>query len=492
MRGWALEAICEHLEAVARGEVNRLLMNVPPGFMKSLATDVFFPAWIWGPLERPSARFLTFSYSSGLTERDNQRFGAVVSSPRYQELWGKTVTLPVHTLGTYKVANKQTGWKIASSVGGMGTGERADFVIIDDPHNVKEAESEKIRNETVRWFRESVSSRMNDPNTSAIIVIMQRVHEDDVSGVILSGDLGYTHLCIPMTYDGDWRGINALGWEDPRTEIGDLAFPERFSPVAVARDIVAMGPSAVAAQFQQSPTPRGGNIIMRDWWKLWPAPGYEPQDGAPTVFPPCSLIIGSVDTAYSEKDENAYNAMTVWGVWHDQRERPKVVLMEAWRARLPLRGVIPEDCETEEDRKPYWGLAERVADTIRRRGLTHVLIENKTRGHDLSAEIQRIFRDGECAIVMVDPVGDKVARLHAVQALFADSMIHAPDRAWADTVITEVSQAPKAKYWDYTDTVSQALSWLRRVGALMFGIEADTENTARQTFRSKPQARYDV
>lgn len=477
---------------VGPGATNRLLDNVPPGFMKSLATDVFFPAWVWGPLGWPSARFIAFSYSSGLTERDNQRFGAVITSPHFRELWGHIVTMPSHEPGMYKVTNKQTGWKIASSVGGMGTGERADFVIIDDPHNVKESESEKIRNETVRWFRESITSRMNDPERSAIIVIMQRVHEDDVSGVILSGDLGYTHLCIPMEYDGDWRGVNDLGWEDPRTEEGELAFPERFSPAAVARDKIAMGPAAVSAQFQQSPTPRGGNIIMRDWWKLWPAPGYEPRPGEPMIFPPCSLIVGSVDTAYSEKDENAYNAMTVWGVWYDDRERPKVVLMEAWRARLPLRGVIPDTARTEDERRPYWGLAERVADTIRRRGLDHVLIENKTRGHDLMAEIRRIFRAGECAIVGVEPAGDKVARLHAVQAMFADGMIYAPDKTWADTVITEVSQAPKAKYWDFTDTTSQALKWLRDNGMLLFGAEADSENLAARTFKSKRESRYDV
>lgn len=467
-------------------------MNVPPGFMKSLATDVFWPAWEWGPLGKPSTRYLAFSYSSELTERDNQRFGAIVSSPKFRELWGKNVGLPSHELGTHKVQNKQTGWKIASSVGGVGTGARGDRVIVDDPHNVKDAESEKVRTETVRWFRESISSRMSDPEESAIVVIMQRVHEDDVSGVIISEDFGYTHLCIPMEYDGDWRGTTDIGWTDPRTEEGELAFPERFPPSAIVRDKIAMGPSAVASQFQQSPTPRGGNIIMRDWWKLWPAPGYEPKQGEPAIFPPCSLIVGSVDTAYSEKDENAYNAMTVMGVWYDDRERPKVVLMEAWRARLPLRGVIPDTCKTDEERKPYWGLSEKVADTIRRRNLDFVLVENKTRGHDLMAEISRIFRNGECRVIGIDPVGDKVARLHAVQALFADGMVYAPDKQWADMVITEVSQAPRAKYWDLTDCISQQLTWLRKSGMLMFGTEADSENLQARTFKGKTENRYDV
>lgn len=495
--GWALEAICEHLEAIASGEITRLLMNVPPGFMKSLGTDVFFPAWEWGALERPDLRYLSFSYSSDLTERDNVRFADVISSQRYRELWGRKVTLSPH-MGARKVANRHTGWKIASSVGGVGTGERADRVIIDDPHNVKMAESETIRNETVRWFRESITSRMNDPELSAIIVIMQRVHEDDVAGTIL-GEMAddYCHLIIPMEFDGDWRGPTRIGWTDPRTEEGELAFPERYSERVVIRDKTAMGPSAVAAQFQQTPSPRGGNIIQRDWWQPWPSPTYE---GDGSAFPPSSLDIGSVDTAYTEKEENAWNAMTCWGVFAGERERPKVVMKEAWRARLPLRGVIPPGAMTDAERKPYWGLAEKIADTIRRRQLDIVLIENKTRGVDLAAELRRLLDNGTCQLLLVEPRGDKVARLNAVQALFADGMVYAPaghadpqyNRAWADMVITEVTQFPKSKWADLTDTVSMALSWLRSNGILELGTEADVTNYRRKEFRSKRPPAYDV
>src|SRR4029077_16894606 len=124
---------------------------------------------------------------------------------------------------TLKVHNARTGWKLASSVGGVGTGERGDRILLDDPHNVKDAESETVRNETTRWFRESLSSRFNNTQT-AFVVIMQRVHEDDVSGVILSpkenGEtMGYCNLMIPMTYDPDRQiaGVpNEIGWVDPR------------------------------------------------------------------------------------------------------------------------------------------------------------------------------------------------------------------------------------------------------------------------------------
>src|SRR6202142_3396092 len=497
--GWALQSICQHLEAVSRGLITNLLMNVPPGFMKSLATDVFCPAWEWGALEKPGLRYVSFSYSSSLTERDNSRFARVIQSPLYKSLYPHVTFYP-YALGMTKVANKQTGWKLASSVGGVGTGERGDRIIIDDPHNVKEAESEAVRNETSRWFRESITSRLNDPETSATVIIMQRVHEDDISGIIIDPQNGfnYTHLCIPMEYDPDrsvpTHTIDGEGfWTDPRSEINELAFPERFPRWVVDRDKARMGPSAVAAQFQQSPTVKGGNIIDRDWWQVWPAPGYEPTPGAPLEYPATSLRVGSVDTAYSIKETSAYNAMTVWGVGQNRRERPKAVLMEAGRARLPWRGMIPESAKPEPERKPYYGLVERVAETIRKRQLDIVLIENKTRGTDLANELSKLLRTGECRVILTDVAGDKVARLHAVQALFADRMVYAPDRQWADLVIDEVSAFPRGKYADLTDTTSQALVWLRQNGALLIGTEADAENAQKGWFKGgSAPFRYDV
>lgn len=452
----------------------------------SLLTDCLWPAWEWGPMAMPHLRYVAFSYSPDLTERDNLRFANVLQSQIYRELWGTTVTLPPRP-GAQKVWNHQTGWKLATSVRGVGTGERGDRVVIDDPHNVKESESDAVRKETVRWFRESITTRLIDPITSAIVVIMQRVHEEDVSGVILDEIGGYCTLRIPMEYDGDWRGPTSIGWTDPRTAEGELAFPERFTAEVVERDKIALGPIATASQLQQLPSPRHGNIIERDMWQLWPAEGFEASK-----FPPCSLILGSVDTAYGEKDENAMNAMTVFGVFNDKRDRPKTVLMEAWQGRWKLRGNYPEGMETEDERKPYWGLSERVADTVRRRNISVLLIENKTRGGDLADEVRRLLGPGECTIIMINPKADKVARLHAVQAIFADGMVYAPERQWAEMVISQVIQFPKGKLADLVDTVSQALSWMRREGILLLGIEADSENANAERFRPAAKPVYDV
>ncbi len=149
-------------------------------------------------MNMPHLRYVTFSYSSTLTERDNGRFRDLMMSPEFQTLWGERFNLK--KIGETLVSNDKTGWKLATSVRGVGTGQRGNRVIFDDPHNVKEAESDAVRGETVRWFEEGMENRLNDLKHDAIVVIMQRVHEMDVSGAIINnGD--YVHLFIPMEYE---------------------------------------------------------------------------------------------------------------------------------------------------------------------------------------------------------------------------------------------------------------------------------------------------
>ena len=267
VHGWALEAICEHLEAVTFGELTKLLINVPPGFMKSMLTDVFWPAWEWGPQEMSHLRYVTFSYSSSLTERDNGKFKDLITSPEYQAMYGSVVN--VRKTGETKVSNWKHGWKLASSVGGVGTGERGDRAIIDDPHNVKESESKPVRQETIRWFRESLSSRLNDMENGAKVVIMQRVNEEDVSGTIISEMDGWCHLLIQMEFvwsadkDGEPFATD-IGWIDPRWTPdpqdcdGELAWPERFPERIIASMKKDAGPFAWACNPYEAP------ILMAD------------------------------------------------------------------------------------------------------------------------------------------------------------------------------------------------------------------------------------
>jgi predicted phage terminase large subunit-like protein len=258
IHGWHVDAICEHLTAITNGEINRLLINVPPGTMKSLLAGVFWPAWEWGPMDRPATRIIGSSYSEDYAKRDNRRMRDLVTSEWFQSLWPTELV----RAGEMAFSNTATGFRQGIPFSRL-TGGRGDRVIIDDPHSVDGAESEAERNATIRTFRESVPTRLNSPEHSAIVVIMQRLHEQDVSGTILSLGLGYEHLMLPMEFEPDRRCGTSIGFKDPRSFDGELLFPERFPREVVERDKVPMGAYAVAGQFQQRPTPRSGGMFQR-------------------------------------------------------------------------------------------------------------------------------------------------------------------------------------------------------------------------------------
>ncbi len=277
---WPLEAICECLEAVTYGDLEGrgLLMNVPPGFTKSLSTNVFWPAWEWGPMDLPWIRYISASYSEKLTIRDNRKCRTLITSEEYQSAWGDRFQLLGDQNEKVKFENNHRGWKMATSCGGYVMGERADRVIIDDPNNTKSSESEPIQDSILQWFTEVVPTRVNDPLKSTIIVIMQRTHERDVSGHILANELDSEHLMIPMEFEEDRKCTivcKGLLWEDPRTEEGELAAPERFSADYLNKNLKPTlrswgGEYAIAGQLQQRPQPRGGGMFQRDDFTVIP------------------------------------------------------------------------------------------------------------------------------------------------------------------------------------------------------------------------------
>jgi len=460
VEGWVLGAMCEHLEAVTSGEITRLLINVPPGFMKSLLVNVFWPAWEWGPKGRPATRYLAFSYSEELTRRDNGRFRNLILSEQYRTHWGQAFA-PGTPFGRRKIENDRTGWKFASSVGGVGTGERADRVLIDDPNNVRKSESKAVLESTNLWLTEVMPDRLNDQRRSAIILIQQRTHERDCSGTLLSLEADYVHLSVPMEYDPRRHYVNALGWQDPRASEGELAWEARFQAEEVAKLKRIKGAYAYAGQYQQAPAPRGGGILKRGWWQLWP-PGGESfaADGKPLKpleYPPFDYILASLDTALTEKEENDWSALTIWGAWRDAEERPKLMLIEAWQARLAFHPLV-----------------QQVIRTCRKRQVDRLLIEARANGISVAQEITRICGAEEFGCQLVDPRkagGDKVARAYAVQHLFENGLVYAPERQWAEMVIGECEVFPKGAHDDLVDTVTQALWFLRKTGLAVLAEE---------------------
>lgn len=265
--GWALDAICQHLEAVTSGEIKRLLMNVPPGTMKSLLTGVIFPAWEWGPAGMPQRRFLGTAHKQDLAIRDAMKCRRLIQSRWYQERW--PVELVTDNNAKLRFENTATGFREAMAFTSM-TGARGDRVILDDPLSADDANSEAALTAAEVTFTEALPTRVNNED-SAIIVIMQRLHERDTSGVILERDLGYTHLCLPMRFEEERRCSTGIGFTDPRRTDGELLFPERFPEAQVAELEKTLGSYATAGQLQQRPVPRGGGMFRRDWFEVVPA-----------------------------------------------------------------------------------------------------------------------------------------------------------------------------------------------------------------------------
>jgi predicted phage terminase large subunit-like protein len=293
---WHIDAICEHLEAVADRQINRLLINMPPRHMKSLAANVFFPAWVWAQdpnpdndpkylfavrrnsWRGPGVKFMHLSYESTLATRDGVKCRQIIKSPMYQRLWGHRFQLRPDQNQKMRFDNDLGGHRLSTSEGGVITGEGADIIIFDDPHNVRAVggASSVAREKTLRFWNESMPSRLNDQDHGAFIVIMQRVHENDLSGHILASELGWPHLCLPSVFEPQHpfpmrtsviRKATGKVWSDPRAE-GEALWPEKFSVETlkrIAKD-ESMSSHMAAGQYQQRPTAREGGLFKRDWF----------------------------------------------------------------------------------------------------------------------------------------------------------------------------------------------------------------------------------
>ena len=483
--GWPIEAVAEHLQAVIDGEIRRLIINIPPRMGKSSITSVALPAWCWiqrriSPTSGPQTAFLHASYANQLSLRDSVKCRRLIESGWYQKMFGDRFKLTSDQNTKSRFSNDKGGERLITSIGAAVTGEGGSIIVVDDPNAANEAFSEATIEATKDWWDGTMSTRLNDPKTGAYIIIQQRLAEDDLTGHILSKESDqWTHLCLPMRYEPERSYITPIGWKDPRAVPNELMWPERFGEDEVKALERSLGPFASAGQLQQRPEPAGGGVIKRDWWQLWPD----------STFPPMDFIIACLDTAYTMKTENDPSAMTVWGVFSSdtvaQNSRvlgadgrpmyvdrtyadgaPKVMLMHAWSERLAFHELLG-----------------KVADTCRLLKVDKLLVENKAAGISVSQELRRVYNNEKYAIQLSDPKSmDKLSRLYAVQHIFADGTVYAPDRAWADMVITQVGQFPKGKHDDLVDTCSMGLKHLRELGLLSRAPERAAEIESKKIY----------
>lgn len=516
--GWVIDALAEHLQAVCDGEIRNLVINIPPRSLKSTLASVSFPAWVWAQrydthTSGPGVKFLHASYADKLSVRDSVRCRRIIESKWYQGLWGDRFSLSRDQNAKHRFSNDKGGERLITSIGAGVTGEGGDIIIVDDPNAANEIESEATIESVLEWWDGTMPTRRNDPKRSAVIVIQQRLGEQDLTGHILEKSVGeWTHLCLPMRFERDRAIVTAVGWEDPRTEEGELLWPERFGFEEIVTLERSLGPWRSAGQLQQRPEPKGGGIIKRDWWRLWELPH----------LPPREFVLASLDTAYTEKQENDFSAMSVWGVFSDMEaatalqpkairrdgileevrradrrraeQHPGVLLMDAWQERLEINALV-----------------NKVAATCRRHKVDKLLIENKAAGISVAQELRRLFANEQFTVQLVDPrSADKVARLYAVQPLFAPAMdmtgnailwpvghplegqprspgcVWAPNTMWAEAVISQVASFPKGKHDDLVDSTSQALNHLRMLGMLKRNEEWAAEIEAGTQYQGRP------
>lgn len=442
---WHIDCICDHLEAVTKGQINRIMFNLPPGGMKSLATDAFWPAWEWGPKNMAALRYVSASYNLDLTVRDNRRTRSLITSPWYRLLWGDRFSLVGDQNAKTRFDNDHMGFKIATSVGGLGTGERGDRFICDDPHNIKDGESTAKRNEARLWFQEVVPTRMSDPERSAIIIIMQRVHEADIAGLILEKDLGYVVICMPMEFEPERKCIvEVTGWEDPRTAEGELLWPQRMTRAIVERDKKVMGEYAVAGQFQQRPAPRGGGMFKRTWWRFFKTGATNrPNDCLSEEEAPAENLPSSFDWTVMSVDA-AFKSTTTGS-------RVGMVIVAG---RGPFRYVLANRTAPMTFGKTIEEIQRLMAEFPK---CSRVLIEDKANGPAIVDTLRQKFS----GIIPVNPEGGKEARASAMQPSVESGHWLLPEgAAWLDDFVTEFGMFPASAKNDQVDATSQAAIYM--------------------------------
>jgi predicted phage terminase large subunit-like protein len=450
IRAWHMDAMAYHLQAVSEGQIRKLLINVPPGHGKSLIVGVMWPVWQW--IRHPRWRCLCASYDFGLATRDSLRCRELIESPWFQETFRPLWKLSGDQNEKSYFANTESGFRISLSVGGRGTGFRGDAIIVDDPMNASDQYSESARNAVVLWYDQVMSSRLNDPETGAIIVVMQRLHELDLSGHILEKG-NYEHLCLPSEFEPGRRSVTSIGWQDPRTEEGDLLFPGLYPGVVLDRAKIDLGAVGYAGQHQQRPSPAAGGILQRHWWRFWQPAG--------SVLPPvrmrfpdgvereiCAIdlpetfdrTIQSWDCAFKGTGNSDYVA----GLYMAAKGSSRYVMDRVWR-RMDMPATL-QAIRALTAKYPNSGAK---------------LVEDKANGPAVVQSLQQEIS----GLIAVNPEGGKISRAAAVapEVEAGNWLLPHPGIApWVWDFIEECASFPNGAHDDQVDAFSQGGHYLRR------------------------------
>jgi predicted phage terminase large subunit-like protein len=418
---WHIRAMAHVLERVRRGKIKRLIITVPPRHLKSITASVAFPAFLLG--HNPAKKIVCASYSEELAVKHARDFRAVVNAPWYRRIF------PAMRISSEKNTELETvttrrGGRLATSVGGTLTGRGGNLIVLDDAMNPKQAMSETSRKSVIQWFQNTLLSRLNLKGEDVIIIVMQRLHVDDLVGVLLEQG-GWHHLNLPAIADAPQ--VIPIGTRKVhRRNVDDVLDPVREPRHVLAELKARMGLMDFSAQYLQRPIPAEGNLIKREWLKTYRTPP-QPQ--------PLDTFVISWDTAMKASEIADYSVGTVWHVQGDN-----CYLLDLIRNRFDF----PDLKRAVMKQKEQWPSAQ-------------ILIEDKGSGTSLIQEL----RHQQIAVIPIACKDDKVTRLFSTQPRFESGSVHFPEQApWLEDLITELLAFPHGRHDDQVDSIAQALAWL--------------------------------
>jgi predicted phage terminase large subunit-like protein len=425
---WHIGCLCEHTQALLEGTLGKknLMILVPPGFAKSTIVSVCAPSWAW--VTSPSWRALLASGNDRVSTRDSLKRRYIVDGAAYRRAFAPAWNLSVDSNLKTRYQNTALGFHQALTTNQRVTGDRGDALFIDDPQDAASVHSQLERESIERWYFEAFSNRLSDMQTGTRCLIMQRLHSNDLAGLILEREGSqWEVLTIPQEWDEARRTVTSLGWTDPRKDDGELAFPIRYPREVIEQERVRLGRSAYASQHQQMPFDAAGEIFKTDAVQLWPA-------GVP--LPKFTRRILSLDTAFSIKTTADYSVILELG----QFDRG-VMVISCLRARLE-----------------YPQLKIAAVQLASSGGISAVLIEDKASGQSL---VQDMRQTTSLPVLPIKVDADKVTRAYVVVPTLEAGRIFAPaDATWLHVFLTELASFPKGSHDDIVDAFTQGINFL--------------------------------
>lgn len=431
---WHHELIAEHLELAAKGEIRRLVINVPPRTTKSREVSVMWPCWLWARL--PERSFIFSSYSGGLAVTHSLERRTILASDWYQKRWGHRVEFASDQNLKTEFQNTKRGTMLATSTGGSVMGRGGDIIVVDDPHNPEQVLSDAERASQLRYFDQQLSGRFNEPKEGVLVIIMQRLHQQDLTGHVLE-EGGWVHISLPQDPPEPQRIVFPVSGRVIERKPGDLLWPDRYPAAELEAQKIRLGSWAYAGQHQQAPTPLGGGIFKRDWWHFWTAKGNAcPTCGAVHGLPAqFDQMLQSWDCAFKELRDTDFVVGQVWGA-----KGASAFLRDQVRARMSFTGTLSA-IATLSAKWPR-ALAK--------------LIEDKANG----PAVIDTLRQKIAGLIAVEPEGGKIARAQAVSPAVEAGNVFLPhplEASWVHDFVEEHAAFPGGAHDDQVDGTSQAL-----------------------------------